>query len=208
MPSLSPSHPRCASSPLLYRCTAVQLRSLDLRGRPDPHGRPGSHRRAYHQPEDAEQDRQGEWFCRVSRRWRGGEVQSAGKLLGPFTSLLTHSLPPPPQILRQRRAERGALQLASPEVKFTIDTETQNPLDVGMYQVTVGISVDMLRLGMYGGMCGHVSGRFPMFLIVHGERGTCRCCGGGGERLGGVWRKYCVTPAPSSSPPLLPCTGA
>ena len=39
------------------------------------------------------------------------------------------------QILRRRRAERGALQLASPEVKFTIDTETHDPLDVGMYQV-------------------------------------------------------------------------
>ncbi|KAF5828225.1 hypothetical protein DUNSADRAFT_18006 [Dunaliella salina] len=39
------------------------------------------------------------------------------------------------KILRRRRAERGALQLASPEVKFTIDTETHDPLDVGMYQV-------------------------------------------------------------------------
>ena len=39
------------------------------------------------------------------------------------------------QIMRRRRAERGALQLASPEVKFTIDTQTQDPLEVGMYQV-------------------------------------------------------------------------
>ncbi len=39
------------------------------------------------------------------------------------------------QALRRRRIERGALQLASPEVKFTIDTDTQDPLDVGMYQV-------------------------------------------------------------------------
>lgn len=36
---------------------------------------------------------------------------------------------------RRARADMGALQLASPEVKFQIDTETQNPLDVGMYQV-------------------------------------------------------------------------
>jgi exosome complex exonuclease DIS3/RRP44 len=42
------------------------------------------------------------------------------------------------QALRRQRAERGALQLASPEVKFTIDTETQDPLDVGMYQVRMG----------------------------------------------------------------------
>ncbi|EFJ15219.1 hypothetical protein SELMODRAFT_180518 [Selaginella moellendorffii] len=39
------------------------------------------------------------------------------------------------KVLRQRRIERGALTLASPEVKFEIDTETHNPLDVGMYQV-------------------------------------------------------------------------
>ena len=39
------------------------------------------------------------------------------------------------KILRKKRAERGALQLASPEVKFEIDTETHDPLDVGMYQV-------------------------------------------------------------------------
>ena len=38
-------------------------------------------------------------------------------------------------LLRAQRAERGALQLASPEVKFEIDTETHDPLDVGMYQV-------------------------------------------------------------------------
>lgn len=39
------------------------------------------------------------------------------------------------KIMRLRRIERGALTLASPEVKFEIDTETHDPLDVGMYQV-------------------------------------------------------------------------
>ena len=39
------------------------------------------------------------------------------------------------RVLRRQRAERGALTLASPEVKFEIDTETHDPLDVGMYQV-------------------------------------------------------------------------
>ncbi|CAL5222204.1 g4534 [Coccomyxa viridis] len=39
------------------------------------------------------------------------------------------------RVLRRQRSERGALQLASPEVKFEIDTETHDPLDVGMYQV-------------------------------------------------------------------------
>jgi len=36
------------------------------------------------------------------------------------------------QIMRQRRCERGALTLASAEVKFEIDSETHDPLDIGM----------------------------------------------------------------------------
>lgn len=34
--------------------------------------------------------------------------------------------------MRQRRIDRGALTLASAEVKFQIDTETHDPLDIGM----------------------------------------------------------------------------
>lgn len=36
------------------------------------------------------------------------------------------------QKMRLRRIERGALTLASAEVKFQIDTETHDPLDIGM----------------------------------------------------------------------------
>jgi len=39
------------------------------------------------------------------------------------------------RVLRKRRQEQGALSLASPEVRFEIDTETHDPLDVGVYQV-------------------------------------------------------------------------
>ncbi|KAK1588841.1 hypothetical protein Q3G72_027675 [Acer saccharum] len=39
------------------------------------------------------------------------------------------------KVMRQRRIERGALTLASAEVKFQIDTETHDPLDIGMYQI-------------------------------------------------------------------------
>ena len=39
------------------------------------------------------------------------------------------------KLLRRKRIEAGALTLASPEVKFEIDRETHDPLDVGMYQV-------------------------------------------------------------------------
>jgi exosome complex exonuclease DIS3/RRP44 len=42
------------------------------------------------------------------------------------------------KVLRRRRIERGALTLASAEVKFKIDTETHDPMDVGMYQVRAG----------------------------------------------------------------------
>lgn len=34
--------------------------------------------------------------------------------------------------MRQRRIDRGAITLASAEVKFQIDTETHDPLDIGM----------------------------------------------------------------------------
>lgn len=34
--------------------------------------------------------------------------------------------------MRQRRCDRGALTLASAEVKFEIDSETHDPLDIGM----------------------------------------------------------------------------
>jgi hypothetical protein len=34
--------------------------------------------------------------------------------------------------MRNRRCERGALTLASAEVKFEIDSETHDPLDIGM----------------------------------------------------------------------------
>ncbi|XVF18164.1 hypothetical protein REPUB_Repub10bG0188800 [Reevesia pubescens] len=37
--------------------------------------------------------------------------------------------------MRQRHIDRGALTLASAEVKFQIDTETHDPLDIGMYQI-------------------------------------------------------------------------
>ncbi|KAJ7944036.1 Exosome complex exonuclease [Quillaja saponaria] len=39
------------------------------------------------------------------------------------------------KIMRLRRIDRGALTLASAEVKFQIDTETHDPLDIGMYQI-------------------------------------------------------------------------
>ncbi len=39
------------------------------------------------------------------------------------------------KIFRKRRNEAGALTLASPEVRFVLDTDTHNPTDVQMYQL-------------------------------------------------------------------------
>ena len=50
------------------------------------------------------------------------------------------------RVLRQRRQDAGALTLASPEVRFQIDEETNNPTDVGMYQVQWGLVRPSLRL--------------------------------------------------------------
>jgi exosome complex exonuclease DIS3/RRP44 len=35
--------------------------------------------------------------------------------------------------LRAKRIERGALTLASPEVRFKLENDSQDPVDVGMY---------------------------------------------------------------------------
>ena len=39
------------------------------------------------------------------------------------------------KLLRKKRMEKGALVLASPEVKFQLDTETHDPTDVGVYVI-------------------------------------------------------------------------
>ncbi|KAL0928338.1 hypothetical protein M5K25_000213 [Dendrobium thyrsiflorum] len=39
------------------------------------------------------------------------------------------------KLMRQRRIERGALTFDSIEVKFQMDTETHDPLDIGVYQI-------------------------------------------------------------------------
>ncbi|PIA46664.1 hypothetical protein AQUCO_01500303v1 [Aquilegia coerulea] len=56
------------------------------------------------------------------------------RLMDPLTTDL-RNLNTLAKIMRQRRIDRGALTLASAEVKFQIDTETHDPLDIGMYQI-------------------------------------------------------------------------
>ena len=47
------------------------------------------------------------------------------------------------QKMRLRRIERGALTLASAEVKFQIDTETHDPLDIGMFGCQISFIVSI-----------------------------------------------------------------
>jgi hypothetical protein len=77
------------------------------------------------------------------------------------------------KVLRARRSERGALQLASPEVKFKIDDETTDPMDVGMYQVGPAASMGM-GLGLICTFDRTIAGVHPIGmyhrwgLILHG----------------------------------------
>uniref|UniRef100_A0A2N9F0S8 Uncharacterized protein n=1 Tax=Fagus sylvatica TaxID=28930 RepID=A0A2N9F0S8_FAGSY len=69
----------------------------------------------------------------------GGKIQNISsalffRLMDPLTTDL-RNMNALAKKLRSRRIERGALTLASAEVKFQIDTETHDPLDIGMYQI-------------------------------------------------------------------------
>jgi exosome complex exonuclease DIS3/RRP44 len=52
------------------------------------------------------------------------------------------------QKLRAKRVERGALSLASPEVRFELDSETHDPINVSMYEhkLTNGMVEEMMLL--------------------------------------------------------------
>ena len=77
------------------------------------------------------------WHCRSRAALTYAEAQSRidDERLQDELSVNLRRMNAVAKVLRRQRAERGALQLASPEVKFEIDTETHDPLDVGMYQV-------------------------------------------------------------------------
>ncbi|KAG0616163.1 hypothetical protein M758_5G094800 [Ceratodon purpureus] len=71
------------------------------------------------------------------------------------------------KIMRLRRIERGALTLASPEVKFEIDTETHDPLDVGMYQVReANMMVEEFMLAANMSVAGKILKEFPSCSLL------------------------------------------
>lgn len=65
------------------------------------------------------------------------------------------------RILRARRIAAGALLLASPEVKFLLDHQSQQPSDVEMYQLKEANALveEYMLLGIVCGMkeAGHES---------------------------------------------------
>ena len=67
--------------------------------------------------------------------------------------------------LRRKRVSKGALTLASPEVRFQLDTETHNPIDVGMYEhketnALVEVRSSIARRARYN-VIQHATGHFP-----------------------------------------------
>ena len=69
--------------------------------------------------------------------------------------------------LRVKRMEQGALTLASPEVRFELDDETSNPLDVGMYisRETNKMVEEMMLLANIA-VAERISESFPSFALL------------------------------------------
>ncbi|GAV69197.1 LOW QUALITY PROTEIN: RNB domain-containing protein [Cephalotus follicularis] len=65
------------------------------------------------------------------------------------------------KIMRQSRIERGALTLASAEVKFQIDTETDDPLDIGMYRIEANQMVEEFMLATNVSVAKQILKHFP-----------------------------------------------
>ncbi|KAG7584150.1 Ribonuclease II/R [Arabidopsis suecica] len=71
------------------------------------------------------------------------------------------------KIMRQRRIDRGALTLASAEVKFQIDTETHDPLDIGMYQIReANQMVEEFMLAANVSVAGQILKLFPSCSLL------------------------------------------
>ncbi|KAK4782897.1 hypothetical protein SAY86_007271 [Trapa natans] len=69
--------------------------------------------------------------------------------------------------MRLRRIEKGALTLASAEVKFQIDTETHDPLDIGMYQIReANQMVEEFMLAANISVAEKILKHFPVFSLL------------------------------------------
>jgi len=103
------------------------------------------------------------------RAFSYGEAQS--QMDDPsFTDELTENVRTLNKIAKRLKAERvknGALNLASPEVKFHLDTETNNPLDVGVYELKEANSlVEEFMLLANTTVAAKIEGDFPLLAML------------------------------------------
>ncbi|KAK9849652.1 hypothetical protein WJX84_007532, partial [Apatococcus fuscideae] len=71
------------------------------------------------------------------------------------------------KIMRARRFDQGALALASPEVKFEMDTETLDPLDVAVYQIReANQMVEEMMLLANVTVAEHILAAFPACSLL------------------------------------------
>ena len=71
------------------------------------------------------------------------------------------------RILKQKRMDAGALSLASPAVKFDLNTETMNPTDVELYQLRETNSmVEEFMLLANVAVATEISKQFPAFACL------------------------------------------
>jgi len=71
------------------------------------------------------------------------------------------------KLIRAERTERGALELASQEVRFELDSETQDPTDVGEYQLReTNKMIEEFMLLANQSVATKILETFPMFGVL------------------------------------------
>ena len=71
------------------------------------------------------------------------------------------------RVLRQRRIDAGALTLASPELKFKLDNESQNPTDVTEYKhVDTHFMIEEFMLLANVAVAERLADFYPTFAIL------------------------------------------
>jgi exosome complex exonuclease DIS3/RRP44 len=71
------------------------------------------------------------------------------------------------RVLRQRRNDAGALTLATPELKFKLDNESQNPTDVSEYvHVDTHFMIEEFMLLANVAVAERLAAFYPSFTIL------------------------------------------
>ena len=71
------------------------------------------------------------------------------------------------RVLRDRRVANGALTLASPELKFKLDNESQNPTDVSEYlHVDTHFMIEEFMLLANVAVAERLAAYYPSFAIL------------------------------------------